>query len=287
MDRSVSGGRSIVTYPHEDARFDRVRIWLRVMVPRPAGIWDSARMTSSDTTPRGRAVPTVTSTPRDEALPPADATTLQYHLLRKSLIDGVFPPGTVLLETVISASRGVSRTPVREALGRLEQDGFLERTKRGYRVRVATPEDVLEIYEIRIALEAAAAASAAHQRTELDLARLRHLNSGLGDIDDPAEVAKSNSLFHEALWHSSHNRALANLLDRTVAQIRLIDRAPMASRENLSETRDEHDQIVLAIESRDSEAARAAVTGHLGRTRDVRLAALARQVNDNRSHPHQ
>jgi DNA-binding GntR family transcriptional regulator len=65
-------------------------------------------------------------------------------MLRADVLSGKFAPEEVLLETVLARVYGLSRTPVREALGRLEQDGLLERGTRGYRVRSGTPQDVLD-----------------------------------------------------------------------------------------------------------------------------------------------
>ena len=75
-----------------------------------------------------------------------------YERIRADILAGRFEAGAALLETVLAGQYGVSRTPVREALARLEQDGLLLRVVRGYRVRSGTAEDVLEIYEARIAL---------------------------------------------------------------------------------------------------------------------------------------
>src|SRR6185436_17719083 len=102
---------------------------------------------------------------------------------------------------------GVSRTPIREALRRLEQDGLIERTSRGTRVVERSPEQILEIYELRILLEAHAARSAAQRATSLDINRLRTIHEQMlatAPEDRNARVTL-NRLFHEALWHASHN----------------------------------------------------------------------------------
>jgi DNA-binding GntR family transcriptional regulator len=110
---------------------------------------------SSDGRPRSRS-------------PRFDSTEVQYTRLRKEILEGAFAPGTILLKTALSARYGVSRTPVREALGRLAQDGLIERSTRGFRIRQRDPEQILEIYEARIALEARSAELAARRRTEFE-----------------------------------------------------------------------------------------------------------------------
>ncbi|MCO6006881.1 GntR family transcriptional regulator [Actinoallomurus purpureus] len=206
----------------------------------------------------------------------SEAGAAQYERLRDDVLAGRFPAGSVLLETTLAARYGVSRTPVREALGRLEQDGLLKRAARGYQVRAGTSEDVLEIYEARIALEAQAAASAALRRTDLDLARLRHLHATAGERTDPAEIRELNAQWHATLWQAGHNTTIQTLLTRLTAQLRIYDRGSHESAEDLEITRDEHERVLTAIADRDSEAARDALAAHLGRSRESRLAAFAR-----------
>src|SRR4051812_47520882 len=91
--------------------------------------------------------------------PGADLST--YDRIKEAIVEGMFEPGEVLTEAALSELCGVSRTPVREALGRLEQDGLVTRSGRAVAVTVRTPEEILDIYETRIALEATAARMAA------------------------------------------------------------------------------------------------------------------------------
>ncbi len=201
-----------------------------------------------------------------------------YEILRSDILAGVFEPGTTLLETALAERYGISRTPIREALGRLEQDDLLERASRGYRVRSGTPQDVLDIYEARVALEAAAAAAAAARCTDLDLARLLHIHAVTGECTDPAETRELNSEWHLALWQASHNRTILALLTRLTAQLRIYDRGPHETAEDLRKTRLEHTQVLAAISARDPESARTHLTGHLARSRELRLAQFAQSV---------
>ncbi|MFM9608496.1 GntR family transcriptional regulator [Streptomyces niveiscabiei] len=212
-----------------------------------------------------------------EREPLANSGSLCYRLMREDLVSGALDPGSPLLETALSARYGVSRTPVREALGRLEQDGLVERVARGYRVRAVTAEDILEIHEARIALESAAAASAALRRTDLDLARLAHHHRLLAERSEPGEIGAADARFHEALWLSGHNTTIAGLLERLVTQMRLFDREPPSPAPGTREiAHAEHERILRAVREHDPQAARREVAAHLGRDRDVRLAALAR-----------
>jgi len=208
-------------------------------------------------------------------MPPVATTLRGYDLLRSDVLAGVFEPGTTLLETTLAERYGVSRTPIREALGRLEQDGLLERASKGYRVCSGTAQDVLDIYEARVALEAEAAAGAAARCTDLDLARLLHIHAITGERTDPGEIRQLNSEWHVALWQASHNRTILTLLARLTAQLRIYDRGPHETTEDLDKSRVEHAHVLAAITARDPEAAKAQVAKHLLRSRELRLAQFA------------
>ncbi|HEY0214765.1 MAG TPA: GntR family transcriptional regulator, partial [Cellulomonas sp.] len=167
-----------------------------------------------------------------------------------------------------------SRTPVREALARLEQDGLLERVPRGYRVRSGTPEDVLDLYDARTALEGVSAAAAADRRTALELARLESLHADAATAD-PDEQRRLNALWHEALWVASHNATVTGLLVRLTAQLRIDDGTRTEAADDLAATHVEHGAVLDAVRRRGPEAARAAIGAHLERSRDLRLRAFA------------
>ncbi len=217
------------------------------------------------------------SRPADD---PAHSATL-YDTVRSDVLSGTFAIGAPLQEGHLAERYGVSRTPVREALLRLEHDGLVERTGRGYRVRSGTGEDVVEIYEARIGLEAQAAARAAERRTELDLALLRHLNElarAAGDAGDVDAERNHNSAWHVALWRASHNRTIEVLLARLTAQLRIYDRGTHESQEDLEVTREDHARLVEAIDERRADDAQQLITTHLLRSREVRLQRVVRDA---------
>ncbi|HLI39414.1 MAG TPA: GntR family transcriptional regulator, partial [Streptosporangiaceae bacterium] len=145
-----------------------------------------------------------------------------YHLLLEEVLEGDLRPGEVLVESSLGKRFGVSRTPVREALRMLEQDGVLERVNRGMRVRQTSPEEVLEIYGVRTILEAAAARDAATRRTDYDLAILDRLFEAMGRARtaSPQEMATINRSFHRAIWQAARNRTLSDLLERLAVHLR-------------------------------------------------------------------
>jgi DNA-binding GntR family transcriptional regulator len=178
------------------------------------------------------------------------STAALYAAIHRQIIDGQLSPGSLLSEAELAAAHEVSRTPVRNALARLEHDGLLDRAARGYTVRQRTPEEVVELFEARIVLELAVAETAAERRSVLDLARLSHLVERAEASDDRGELIELNNSFHVALREAAHNHAILELMARLDAQLAVYDsRVPPDDRE---------------------------VTLKEHRSRDLRIAALAR-----------
>lgn len=205
-------------------------------------------------------------------------TTDQYLRIRDDILNGGFPIGQRLLETTLAIRYGVSRTPVREALVALQQDGLIERVDNGFRVRTGTADDVIEIYEARMALESLAAAAAARRSTDLDQARMRtaHETALKASQDGDTRAAhEANSEWHAALWHAAHNSTIAGTLNRWSAQLRIYDQGPPAPADDLAVTALEHGEILQAITEGDSELARQTMAAHLARSRQLRLGALS------------
>ncbi|MEJ2861612.1 GntR family transcriptional regulator [Actinomycetospora flava] len=209
----------------------------------------------------------------DDAPRRQDRTTTFYRQLREDVLAGAFPVGSVLLETTLAERYGGSRTPIREALNLLEHDGLLERAARGYRVRSGTPEDVVEIYEARLALESEAAGAAARRSTDLDLTRLAHLHERCRHGESDTERRADNFRFHEALWRAGHNATITGILTRLTAQLRIYDSGPPAAYGDLDVLDAEHDDILTALRDHDPDAASTAMRAHLRRSLDQRIRA--------------
>jgi DNA-binding GntR family transcriptional regulator len=193
--------------------------------------------------------------------------------LREELLGGTFEPGTILYETTLSTRYGVSRTPVREALGRLAQDGLIERSTRGFRVRDRNPEEILEIYEARIALECRSAELAAKQRTEIDLARMAHLLDERRSVTDPATFGPLNNKWHVALRQAARNATITDLLVRLDSLLQLYRPRTFVPHPD-DRSAEEHAAILDAISAGDQAAAGAAMADHLRRMRDWRIKTL-------------
>ncbi|UYK41068.1 GntR family transcriptional regulator [Microbacterium terricola] len=195
--------------------------------------------------------------------------------LRADLVDGRFGADEPLVEVALAALYGVSRTPVREALNRLEQEGLIVRSLRGFRIRSGTPEDVIEIYDVRIALERAAAEAAAVVRTDLHLAELDQLQRQSRAAGGDAVLSRRlHSRFHEVLWQASQNATLQSMLAGLIARLRIFDRETQ-HRDDRADSLGEHDLILAALRDRDPDAAGAAISAHLRRTKQERLDTFA------------
>lgn len=200
-----------------------------------------------------------------------------HSAFRADLLAGRFSADDPLSESSLTTAYGVSRTPVREALNRLEQEGLIIRSVRGYRIRSGTPDDVIEIYDVRIALEKAAAEAASVRRTELQLAQLTQLHQHAAEAADSALARQFNSQWHEVLWAASHNSTLQETLTNLVSRLRVYDREAV-HRDDLTDVFTEHQAILDAIRARDADAASAAVATHLQRTKQERLDTFARPL---------
>lgn len=200
-----------------------------------------------------------------------------YERLRESIVNGVYPAGDPLIETALAAQFSVSRTPIREALRRLEQDGLVERGSRGMHVRSRSPEEILEIYEVRITLEAAAARAAAERHTPLDLARLEQIHQAMltASTDDPERLASTNRKFHEIIWSMSHNATLIDLLTRLHAHLIRYRETTLTYQDRWQTVLKEHDEMIEAIKAGDSAKAGKIAEVHMVGARNTRLLMYA------------
>ena len=200
-----------------------------------------------------------------------------YQQLREAIVDGTVAASAPLTELALAAQYNVSRTPVREALRRLEQDGLVERGARGMQVRGRSPEEILEIYEVRITLEAAAARAAAERRTDLDLLKLEQVHAAMlaASTDDPERLATTNRKFHEAIWAMSHNATLIDLLGRLHAHLIRYRETTLTFQDRWDSMLEEHRQMVEAIKAGDRERAGRLAEEHMTGARNVRLQMYA------------
>ncbi|WP_340539154.1 GntR family transcriptional regulator [Nocardioides sp. GXZ039] len=205
------------------------------------------------------------------------ARTNTYHELKQAVLGGEFKPGEALREIQVAQRCGVSRTPVREALQRLEQDGLVCWDGPNLIVRRRSPEEILDIYSTRIVLEGAAAAFAADRRTDHDLRQLRWVleRSESVDVTSVPAIVEVNRLFNRRVWQAGHNESLIDLLERLTIHLGRYPETTLCSPGRWEQSLTAHRGLLTAIEERDAETARSIAQRHFTQAREIRLALFA------------
>lgn len=201
-----------------------------------------------------------------------------YRELRSAICEGRIPAGERLVQNGVADQLGISRTPVRDALLRLSQEGLVEPSpvRGGYLVSDFTEREVFDIYDIRLALEPAAAESATGRHSGAQLALLREINEQLREAPDfgTAESFELNRQFHDLVVAPCDNRIRRRLLDQLWSMpisLRMYQ-LHMISEDEWTKSIAEHDSIIQALEEGDPEAVRATVAEHIRISRADALA---------------
>lgn len=211
------------------------------------------------------AVPTESTTKSKLANP--------YDRIKHAIMTGELQPGEALVETALAQWCGVSRTPIREALTRLEQDGLVQRGDRGLIVRASSQEEILDIYDVRVVLESRAAAIAADRRTSHDILAMRSAceRHEQSEGEAPSVLAETNRRFHRTIWRASRNESLIDLLSRLDMHLGRYPETTLSYPGRLAGALDEHRRLVEAIEARDADLASKIAAKHFTEALNVRL----------------
>lgn len=211
-----------------------------------------------------------------------------HEHLRDEIISARLPPGTVLQEVALAGSLGVSRGPIREALGRLATEGLVTITpRRGAVVRALSSEEFIEAYQVREALEMMAVRLAVPKLTDGDLAELERLvqamasRAGAGDVQGFFEL---NTEFHQRFFEVAGNRMLAQLYGQLRGQIDRHRLRSLELRGDLRRSIAEHRAILSAAGTGDIERAVQLASDHI-RVPQIRLLVEDRELasSDGRS----
>jgi len=206
-----------------------------------------------------------------------------YEALREAIVAKRLQPGDRLAEEQLAKQFGVSRTPVREALLRLEAEQFATRVaRRGLVVRPIPEREVLEVYAVRAALDGLAASLAAEQATPPDRARLRWLSDQIRESADRADHRHMAALtieLHEALGDAAHNGMLLLFMRQVHDWVRrFVETDTTFSRPGrAADAMAEHDAIIAAVEDRNAELAGQLAREHMSRAREARVAMIRAQ----------
>lgn len=195
-----------------------------------------------------------------------------YGLILEAIDEGVYRPGDRMVESELAERFGVSRTPIREALQRLETQSLLSRDGRSLIVASLDHNQLAELYVVRAHLEGLAARLAAQHATPEELRVLREMvEQDRRRVADPGALARSNRRFHKQVHLASHNRYLVQQLDFVHRTMALLATTSLAVEGRSATAVEEHDAIVRAIEARDGEAADTALRTHISRAFETRL----------------
>lgn len=196
-----------------------------------------------------------------------------YTLILEAIEAGTYKPGDRLVESELAERLGVSRTPVREALQRLETQSMLMRDGRSLIVATLDHNQLAELYTVRTELEGLAARLAARHATDEEIRVLQSMvaeDRGLVG-GDPRALSRANKRFHKLIHLASHNRFLVQQLDLVHRSMALMANTSFAAEGRDEVAIDEHQQIVDAIAAGDGEAAYQALKTHISRAFETRL----------------
>ena len=198
--------------------------------------------------------------------------------IRQAIIDGTFSPGERLMEIQLADEMGVSRTPVREAIRKLELEGLVVMIpRRGTYVADISIKDITEIYEVRTCLDVLAAGLAAERITDEELEQLNTYMNEIGkhvvnrDMD---KIVELDIAFHNVLYTASRNDRLASIVSNLREQLTGIRGRSMSYPGRLVETMDEHRALVDSIAARNVEAAQAAARVHIENAEHTLMRSL-------------
>lgn len=200
-----------------------------------------------------------------------------YTMVLDAIDMGEYKPGDRLVESDLAEKLGMSRTPIREALQRLETQSLLARDGRSLIVASLDHSQMAELYVVRAELEGLAARLAARHATEEEVRVLRDMVEEDAALkSNPTALARANRRFHKQIHLASHNRYLVQQLDLVHRSMALMATTSLAAEGRGDKALEEHDAIVRAIEARDEEAACDALKAHIS------VAFVTRLKHDNR-----
>jgi len=205
---------------------------------------------------------------KEQRTPQRDA----YSLILEAIDVGDYKPGDRLVENELAERFGVSRTPIREALQRLETQSLLTRDGRSLIVASLDHNQMAELYAVRAELEGLAAQLAARHATDEEMRVLRDMvEEDRALINDPNALAQANRRFHRQIHLASHNRFLVQQLNLLHQSMALMATTSLAAEGRSIKALEEHDAIIRAIETRDEMAAREKLKSHISKAFVTRL----------------
>ena len=209
-----------------------------------------------------------------------------YEEIRGAIVDLRLEPGAPLREAAIATQLGVSKTPVREALGRLEQEGLVEATSfKGAVVTDYSERDLQEIYELRELLEGVAVRAAATEADDATLAALYEVierSRAARDAEDLVLLAELLGRFDQIIFEQVENARIRNLIETLRAHLTRIGKLTEEIPGRVEASVEEHAAIVEAIARGDADEAERAMRVHIASVRGDQLAGMDANVAGDR-----
>ena len=207
-----------------------------------------------------------------------------FETIREAIINGQLPPNERLMEIQLAEEMGVSRTPVREAIRKLELEGLVIMIPRkGAYVAGLSLKDIADVFEVRAALEGLAAGLAAERITEEEMEQLERSLvkvSELTELNDIDELINVDTKFHDVLYKASRNERLVQIVSNLREQIQRFRTTSLAQPGRIKDALEEHKKIVEAVSDRNLELAQALAQAHIENAENSMLEALQAQKND-------
>lgn len=222
-----------------------------------------------------RSIPATAKAGADDDLADMPGSERAYQTLMRAISRGELRSGARLREVDVAGRIGLSRTPVRAALARLEEQGLVVADgARGLIVAELDQGAVCELYAMREVLEGTAAKLAARHASDVEIAILREIIERDAALTDAHALAENNRLFHATLYRSSHNRYLLKMLRSIHEAMLLLGQTTLAAAGRPEASRQEHSELVAALERRDAEAAEQCARRHIAAALKVRLTLM-------------
>ena len=203
---------------------------------------------------------------------------IAYETLKHAIITGELPPGSRIVETVYANKLHISRTPLREALRKLELDGLVHyELRRGVIVCAFTLSDIEEIFTIRNAMMMLLLPSVIERVTDEDIGLLtvivRQMDEAL-DKDDCEALAVYNRQFHDTLEHISDKKRILNVIDGQQEYISRFSAVAIQSLTHRRAAQDEHHEMIRLLRDKDLESLKSLMHQHLEDSKNSCLNAL-------------
>ena len=211
-----------------------------------------------------------------------------YESVRKAIVSNDLKPGDRVSEYKVAEWLGISRTPAREGLRRLENEGLLtQHPRRGLVVASIDDTAVQELYAVRELLESEAAAQAARNATAAEIATLEHLVQAEAALrNKPEQMYEHNRIFHDQIYRAAHNRFLLKFLLLTADTLSTYRNvSTRVFKERRDEVLAEHRELCDAIARHDDAAARAIATRHVQNALRARTRVQHSNLTDQAPRP--